>query len=91
MTFKDIALIILSEYEIKTRSKGMVGMEKEVKYFIKDKKTGTVYNGIEETRKALENDNERLNEFNKAYDYYKKFGWFGGWNGDLHEIDLMVL
>lgn len=69
----------------------MIRMEKEVKYFIKDKKTGTVHNGIEETRKALENDNERLNEFNKAYDYYKKFGWFGGWNGDLHEIDLMVL
>ena len=66
-------------------------MEKEVKYFIKDKKTGVVHNGIEEARKALKNDNERLNEFNKAYDYYKKLGWFGGWNSDLHEIDLMVL
>lgn len=66
-------------------------MEKEVEYFIKDNKTGVVHNGIEEVREALKNNNERLNEFNKAYDYYKEHGWFGGWNSDLYEIDLTVL
>ena len=66
-------------------------MKREVEYFIKDYRTGIIYKGIEEVRETLINDSERLKEFNKAYDYYKKHGWFGGWNSDLYKIDLIVL
>ena len=58
------------------------------KLIYKDKLTNEHYGDYEQTIKRLNDQPTRQNDFKDFTEYYNTHGWYGGYCGDLHTIDI---